>query len=447
VELFVLGTSQSVASASVRERLHLELQEVSEALVHLLTERGVLAEAVPLSTCARLELYGVAPDADHALRVLARLMARRTGVSSAEIREHSYTLRGQSAVRHLFRVAAGLDSVVHGEAQILGQVREAAHHELSIHGKGPVLHRLFESALAAGKKVRTDTEIGRGAASLASAALSMVQRELGRLESASALVLGAGETGALMARLLRKAGIGRLVVANRTEETAKDVASGLGAEARGLSDLPALLAEADLVVGAVAGTEPLVTPAVLAEAPPAPGRERQYYLDLAHPRSIDRAVADIPGIQLIDLQAVFDRVEAARDARAAQVPKAERIVREHAEAFARWLRSRENVKVLRAVRSRVLDLAREEAERLSKGRGDEEREAMTRFARSVARTLLHRPTLALRDADASTPDGRALLESASRLFGVASEVTEAVAAQAEAIHAEEAAVADLAESR
>jgi glutamyl-tRNA reductase len=445
VELFVLGTSQSVASASVRERLHLDLQEVSEALVHLLTERGVLAEAVPLSTCARLELYGVAPDADRALRVLARLMARRTGVSPAEIREHSYTLRGESAVRHLFRVAAGLDSVVHGEAQILGQVREAAHHELSIHGKGPVLHRLFESALAAGKKVRTDTEIGRGAASLASAALGMVQKELGSLESASALVLGAGETGALMARLLRKAGVGRLVVANRTEETAKDVASGLGAEARGLSDLPALLADADLVIGAVAGSEPLVTPALLADA--APKRERQYYLDLAHPRSIDRAVADFPGVRLIDLQAVFDRVEAARHARAAQVPQAERIVREHGEAFVRWLRSRENVEVLRAVRSQVLDLARAEAERLSRGRSDQEREAIIRFARSVARTLLHRPTLALREADPSTPDGRTLLESASRLFGLASEVTQAVAARAEAIHGDGAAVADLVESR
>ncbi len=428
MELFVLGTSQSVAPAAVRERLHLDLQEVSEALVHLLTEQGVLAEAVPLSTCARLELYGVATDADRALRVLTRLMARRTGVSSAEIREHSYTLRGDVAVRHLFRVAAGLDSVVHGEAQILGQVREAAHHPLSVHGKGAVLHRLFESALSTGKKVRTDTEIGRGAASLASAALSMIQRDMGSLATASALVLGAGETGALMARLLRKAGIGRLVVANRTEETARDVASGLGAEARSLSDLPALLADADLVIGAVTGTEPLVTPEVLAAAGPRVGRERQYFLDLAHPRSIDRAVAEVPGARLIDLQAVFDRVETARNARAAQVPQAERIVHAHAEAFMRWLRTRENVKVLRAVRSQVLDLARDEAARFARGRSEDEREAMIRFARTLARTLLHQPTITLRDADPSSAEGRALLESAGRLFGVlADEADEEVA--------------------
>jgi glutamyl-tRNA reductase len=436
VELFVLGTSQSVASAPMRERLHVELPEVSEALVHLLTDRGVLAEAVPLSTCARLELYCVARHADRALAVLAHLLARRTGVSSEEIREHSYTLRGEAAVRHLFRVAAGLDSVVHGEAQILGQVREAAHDPLSSHGKGAVLHRLFEAALAAGKKVRTDTEIGRGAASLASAALSIVQKDMGSLPSASALVLGAGETGALMARLLRKAGVGRLVIANRTEDTAREVASGLGAEARGLADLPALLADADLVVGAVAGTDPLVTPAVLARVKPTRERELQYYLDLAHPRSIDRSVADVAGVRLIDLQAVFDRVEAARNARAAQVPQAERIVREHAQAFSRWLRSRENVDVLREVRGQVLDIARREADRLSKGRSEQEREAMARFARSVARTLLHRPTLALREADPTTPEGRALLESASLLFGLATEVTEAVAAQAEAMRAD-----------
>lgn len=415
MELFVLGTSQSVAPTKVRERLHVGLEEVYATLGRLLAERGVLEEAVALSTCARLELYGLARDADRAEGVLVRLMARRTGLRPHELRARGYAFRGERAVRHLFRVAAGLDSVVHGEAQVLGQVREAAQHPLSAHGKGPVLHRLFEAALAAGKRVRTETDIGRGAASLVGAALSMLKQESSSLEPLSVLVLGAGETGALVARLLRKAGVRRLVIANRTLENAREIAARLGAEARSLSELPALVGEADLVVGAMGGGEVVVTSDVLARSR---GRSPRYLLDLAHPRNFDPALGEMPGIRLVDLEDVFEQVEAARQARAAQVPEAERIVREEAEEFVRWLRSRENARVLKAVRDQVLDLARVEAERFARGRSAEEREQVARFARTLARTLLHSPTVALRRADPSSPEGRALLESAGVLFGV-----------------------------
>ena len=419
MELFVLGTGQSVAPAHVRERMHVDPKEVSDALADLLTDRVLLHEAVPLATCARLEIYALAPDPDRAIRVLTRLLARRTGMPGGHLRAHSYTLRGHDVVRHLFRVAAGLDSVVHGEAQILGQVREAAHDPLSAQGKGPVLHRLFEAALAAGKRVRTETEIGRGAASLASASLSMLRREIGELESKTALVLGAGETGSLMAHLLRKAGIGRLIVANRTEETARRLAEGVGAEGHGLSHVPALIAEADVVIGAAAGTEPLVTRELVEPAVTGRPRPCRHFLDLAHPRSIDRGIADLPGVRLIDLHDVFERVESARHARSAQVPRAEGIVREQAEAFMRWHRSRDNVRIVRAMREQVLELAREEAERLGRGRSDQERQEISLFARRLARTLLHAPTVALREADPDSSQGRALLETAAALFATA----------------------------
>jgi glutamyl-tRNA reductase len=144
-------------------------------------------------------------------------------------------------------------------------------------------------------------------------------------------------------------------------------------------------------------------------------------VDLAHPRSIDRAVAGLPGVRLIDLETVFDRVESARRARSAQAPEAERIVGEQAQAFVRWQRSRDNVRVLRAMREHVLERAREEAERLGRGRSQEEREEIARYARSVARALLHGPTLALREADPHSLEGRALLDTAGALFGVRSD--------------------------
>lgn len=432
-ELFVLGTSQTVAPSAVRERLHVDLGEVYAALGHLLTERGVLAEAVPLSTCARLELYAVTSDVAHAERLLLRLMARRTRTPLADVRAHSYTLRGDRAVRHLFRVASGLDSVVHGEAEILGQVREAALHPLASDGKGPVLHRLFEGALATGKRVRTETEIGRGAASLVGAALAMLRRETGSLESRSVLVLGAGETGSLVARVLRKSGVGRLVIANRTEETALAVASRIGAEARGLEELPALFAEADLVVGAMGGGELVLTPETVGATARTNGASHtpRYLLDLAHPRNFDPALGSLPGVRLIDLEDVFEQVEAARGARAAQVPEAERIVREQAEAFVRWQRARDGVGTLTAVRDHVLEAALGEAERLARGRSAAERAEAARFARALARAFLHAPTVALRDADPSSAEGRALLESARVLFGVGGDASHADADDAD----------------
>ena len=418
VELFVLGTGHSVAPGPVRERMHVDLDDVFAALDRLLTGRGVLDEAIPLATCARLELYCVSRSPDRALRLLRQLVAHRTGTDPEEIDAHSYAHRGPDAVRHLFRVAAGLDSVVYGEAQILGQVRDALHHPSTAHVEGPLLHRLFESALSAGKRVRTETEIGRGAASLASASLSMLRREVGSLEPLSALVLGAGHTGALVARLLRKSGVARLVIANRTQARAKELAAELGAEAASLSNLPELLSQADVVVGAVDRSAHLVGPKELAPHSASATQRTRYLLDLGHPRNFDPSLAAVPNVRLFDLEHVYQRVEAARTARAAQLPQAEAIVAEEAERFGRWLRSRGSVSVLRAVRTRMLELAHAEAARHGRGLSDTEQKRMRQIAVRVAKSLLHRPTVALRDADPSSPEGRALLESAEALFGV-----------------------------
>lgn len=422
-EIFVIGTSQSVASAAMRESMYVDVEEIYETVGELLTSRGILDEALPLATCGRLELYGVAADPERAMRLLVRMMERRTGVDRERFREHVYALRGPTAVRHLLRVASGLDSVVHGEAQILGQVREAARDSRAVMTKGPVLHRLFETALSTGKKVRTETEIGRGAASLAGAALEMVQREMRSLGSATALVIGTGDTGSLVARLLRKAGVGELIVANRTLESARETATALGAEVLGLDRLVDGIARADLVIGAVTASDFIVTPETLAGLNGAAGSRTRYLLDLAHPRNFDPAVGGLGGVELFDLDHVFERVEAARESRAAQVPRAEAIVQAQVDHFAGWLRSRHGVDVLRAVREHVLDVAREEADRFARGRSEEEQEQIRRFARSFARTLLHRPTVALREADPESPLGRSLLDAAPALFGV--EVEEA----------------------
>jgi len=416
-EVFVLGTSHSVASAEMRQRLYVELDDLYETLVRLV-DRGVLAGAVPLVTCGRLELYVASPHPESALLRLRQLLARRTGVAPQEIEAHSYAHRGKDAVVHLFRVAAGLDSVVHGEAQIIGQVRDALEHPSTRRTAGPLLLRLFQNALAAGKRVRTETGIGRGAVSLAGAALALLEQQAGSLAPLSALVLGAGDTGRLVARLLRKNGVGRLTVANRTAEKAEAVARELGATAVPLEDLPALIAGADVIVGAVGERDDLVRPERVADALQSSGARTRWFVDLAHPRNFHPDLATLPGVRLMDLEHVFAGVEAARAARAAQLPRAEAMVVEDAEAFIKWLRSRESVAVLRAVREQVLELAQAEAERAGRGRSEREREALQRLARSLAKAVLHHPTLALREADATRTEGRRLLETATCLFGL-----------------------------
>jgi glutamyl-tRNA reductase len=416
-EIFVLGTSTSVAPSSVRERLHVDLGEVYRGLEGLVGRSDLLLEAVPLSTCGRLEVYGVSERPTRAIRVLQDMVATRTGSTTAELETHTYVRQEDEAARHLFCVAAGLDSVVFGEAQILGQVQVAMERPETGKVAGTLLARLFQHALTAGKRVRAETEIGRGSASVVGAALKLLQAEMGSLAGRTAVVIGAGETGALIARLLRKEGVDRLLVVNRTLERAEALAEDLGGVACGLDDVAELLAGADLVVGAAGEAEDVVTAATLRPIAAAHPRVR-HFLDLAHPRNFSPDLAEVAGVRMLDLAKVFERVAAAREARSAQVPRAKEIVDEEVERFAGWRRSRQAASVLRGIREQVMAIAESEANRRSRGLGAAEREDLQRFARSLARTLLHAPTVALRDADPASPEGRWLLRSASSLFGV-----------------------------
>ncbi len=415
--LLVLGTSPSVAPPAVRERMHVALDEVYDGLRRLQEIPGLLPEAIPLATCGRMEVYCLTPHPRRVLRALKGLVSARTSVPKGELDAHTYLYRGEEAARHLFRVAAGLDSVVYGEAQIIGQVREAMVHPSSEETGGGFLMRLFQSALTSGKRVRSETSIGRGAASVAGAALCLLEARAGTFQGKTALVLGAGETGALVARLLRKHGITRIVIANRTLPKAEELATEVEGEAYELSDLLGLIPQADVLVGAVTGRDDLVTPKMFADGMGLQDRPR-YVIDLAHPRNFSPEIAKVDGVHFMDLAQIFEQVEEAKRARQEQVPMAEIIVEAEVDNFVQWARSRETAPVLRAVREQVLALAHEEAERRARGRSPEEREELARFARSLARTLLHAPTLALREADPSTAEGRWLIEAAPSLFGI-----------------------------
>lgn len=414
MELFVVGTSHHVAPGPLRERMHVDPTRTRAALHRLVESGRLLDEAAALVTCGRYEIYGLTDHPSRARRLLARLLERETGLERTTLEQHAYHFVGRAAATHLFRVAAGLDSVVQGEAQVLGQVRDVLADAEATATMGPMVRRLFESAVSCGKRVRTETDIGRGAASLAGASLALVQRRAGGLEGRNAVVVGAGETGALVARLLRKAGVARLAVANRTAEHAAEIARSVGATAHGLDELPALLADADLIVGAATAPTHLVTGPMLDGLP----ERTRYFIDLGHPRNVDPALAERSGVEILDLEAIHERTQAARAARAAQVPRAETLVDDDVERFVRWARGRQTLPIVRALREDVLSLARREAERHGRGLDPAQQEALRRMARSVARALLHHPTTALRDADPDSDEGRRLIRSAESLFGV-----------------------------
>ncbi|HSM05826.1 MAG TPA: glutamyl-tRNA reductase [Longimicrobiales bacterium] len=414
-ELLLLGTSYQTAPGSIRE-LAVEWLPELRSLTHRLTaSRRLVEEAAVLTTCGRVELYVVSPAPERARRVLARATLNLPGRIPIE-RSHLYEGRGRDVARHLFRVASGLDSAVQGEAEILGQVRGALACPENSETLGPTLTRLFQAAVSSGKRVRSETGIGRGGASLAGAALGLLRSRIGSLENRSALVLGAGETGSLMAQLLAKAGA-RVTVANRTVSRARALARTVAGEAIPLDAVEDMIPRVDIVVGAVARRPGLVSAEVLGGSRP-PGAPPLWFLDLAHPRNVEPHVRDLPGVSVLDLERVEDSVRAARAARAEHVPEAEAIVEAEVDHFIRWHDGRAAVPHLKQLRQHVLTTARTEVDRFARGLGDAERTRLERFARSLTRTLLHHPTVVLREADPGTEEGRQLLELTRLVFGL-----------------------------
>lgn len=409
--LFVAGTSHRSSPAALREQLH-EPAAASLA-ARLRSRQGRLREVVVLATCSRFEIYGVCEHPLRSHRAFLSIAARRFGISRRELENCSYFHRGESAAHHLFRVAAGLDSAVTGEAQILGQVR-AAIAQVSADHAGTLLRRLFDCAIASGRRARRETGIGRGTTSLAGAAVDLLRRN-GGLAGRRALVIGAGKTGALTARLLRKHGVADLVIANRTLQNAERVASEVAGSAISLRDVSRVLAESDIVFGAVTATEPVLHAWQVMQSTTPNGRNR-VFVDLGHPRCFDPAIGSLPNAELLDLGGVHQRIAQTRSNQVAQRSRAESMVAQEVASFIRWVQSRQALPVVLALRQQVLELAQREAERFGRGLDPAGREQLERFARALARSFLHAPTAALQKVDPSNGEGSALVRNAEQLF-------------------------------
>ena len=307
-----------------------------------------------VSTCNRSELYGVTSDLSaDASPVLQSYLAEFHSLVPAELAEVVYSLRGQTAVRHLFRVASGLDSMLLGEAEILGQVREAYRNAAEGRTTGHVLNRLFQSALEVGKKVRSQTEIGTRPMSVAFAGVKLAERIFGHLENHAALIVGAGAVGEQVVEHMQRRGISRIVVANRSLDRARALANHVGGEAVALDVLATLLIMPNIVVTSASGTEPIITRAMLERAMALRHNRELFLIDLGVPRNVDPRARELYNVYLYNIDDLGEIVEQNRRAREREIPRAEAIIAEQVRRFEEWHAGARALELLQSLREKL----------------------------------------------------------------------------------------------
>ena len=417
MHILAIGVNHKTAPVHLREQVSFGPEALPDALLDLTQQSGV-REAAILSTCNRTECYCAVTDSGAARETVIQWLAGFHGQDPEELRPHLYAYADREAVTHLFRVAGSLDSLVVGEPQILGQLKEAYRRAYSVGSLGPLLNRGFHYAFKVGKRVRSETDIGGQAVSVSYAAVELARKIFGDLDRSRVLLIGAGETIQLAGRHLREAGAASLFVANRTLERAEEVAADVGGHALPLEAVPDTLASVDVVVSSTGAPNTVVETAWLEKAQKRRKRQAMFVVDLAVPRDIPDNAERVPGIYLYtvdDLEAV---VEENVKARHKEAERAESIVEATVEDFLEWLRSQEIVPTIKAMRAKAEAIREQELEKTRKRLGyvpEEIESALDSFSRALVSKLLHEPTMQLRHCS-ENGDGEELIEATHQLF-------------------------------
>jgi glutamyl-tRNA reductase len=393
MNLLLVGTSHRLAPVEVRERVALDAEGASALGAGLARSR----EAVCLSTCNRTEIYLAADDAHEAEREATEALAALAGVAPAELEPYLYRLHQEAAAVHLFRVAAGLDSMVPGEGEILGQVRTAYEHG----SVGPMLDRLFRDALHAGKKVRTDTAIAESPGTTSSAAAALAAQVFGNLDGSQIAIVGAGKIGALAARRLIKRGAKLSFVANRTTSRGQLLADRLGGEAIPFERVAEVAGTADILVSSTGSPDIVLTKSDVATVLPARKGRPLLLIDLAVPRDLDPGINELPDCYLYDIDDLEAVVEETLQGREAEFAKAEAIAVAEADRFRDWLATRDVVPVIASIRERAEAIRRGELAKASgrlAGLSERERDAVDSLTSQIVNKLLHEPIVRLKEA-------------------------------------------------
>jgi glutamyl-tRNA reductase len=435
VSVLAVGLSHRGAPVEILERASVSVQDVPKLLDELTRTGGIgeVSEVMLLSTCNRVEVYAVVESFHGGLADVSGVLARHAGMDVGALSPYLYVHYAASAVEHLFGVAAGLDSMVVGESQILGQLRAAYQSAITAGTAGRIMHELAQQALRVGKRSHSETDIDGAGASVVSEALADAAAALGGLAGCRALVVGAGSMGALAGAQLRRAGIGALVMANRTPERAARLAAassaeGVPARAVGLDQLPAELALADVLVSCTGAVGPVLTVDAVTEALGMRDDRPLVLCDLGLPRDVEPAVAELPGVTVVDLVTLNGRLSVRSEGDTVRAVR--RIVTDEVAHYLSTQRSAEVTPTVTALRRRAAEVVDAELLRMSGRLPDLDQAVRDELAQTVRRVvdkLLHTPTVRVKQL-AEAPGGDTYAEALRELFGLDPQAPAAVAA-------------------
>lgn len=425
MHLLVVGLNHKSAPVSVREPLSFSSPALCALLDRLASGQAPnlthhIHEAVVLSTCNRLEFYALVDTPAAATPEIVNLIGRARQVPVSEFQPHLYRLENEKAVKHLMRVAAGLDSMVLGEPQILGQVVEAYQSARLHDTAGAVLSRLFQLAAHAGKRARTETGIALNPASISSVAIRLAEHHLGDLSERTVMILGAGEMGALALNALLKRNVQRFVIVTRTRERAAYLAAQWPATVITYDELGQGLQQADFVVASTGAPHTILHRSQVARALETRNGRPLFIIDIALPRDVEPAVGELPNVHLYNIDHLQSQAADNLKEREREIPQVEAIVAEETAEFMRWYRSRDVVPTLKNLRSQFDSLRQEELERALQRMqhlDPQDQQMIAEFSRRLMNKFLHQPTVRLK-AEAAQGNGVAYTTAVRRLFGL-----------------------------
>jgi glutamyl-tRNA reductase len=414
VDMVVVGVSHRTAPVALREKLTVQPEQFDATLRELATLPGV-REVALLNTCNRVEIYAVTSDPETALRSVSVDLARRAGMLEAEIEPHLYTRLERDAVRHLFRVASSLDSIVVGEPQILGQVKTTFDTAARVGTSGQVLGRCAQGASRAARRVRSETEIARNPVSVSSVAVQAAHGFFGDFHGKRVLVLGAGKMADLAARALRSHGAA-ITVTNRTRARAEELAAQVGGDVHDWTDLGGALVKADIVIASTGAQRPVLTRDLMAHVQRQRRGRTIFLIDIAVPRDVEPEASNLDGVYVANIDDLQEEAARALEGRQGEAQQAEAIVDEEVARFLQSFSAGQLGPTVTALRTHVLGLAHGEAEKLLAGLGhlnEKDRNAIVAFADGLAKKVLHLPQMALKK-DAG--EALSLVDAVKKLF-------------------------------
>jgi glutamyl-tRNA reductase len=388
MDLILVGVNHRSAPIEIREQVALSDEEVLEVLARMRLD-DVLAEVLVLSTCNRTEFYGLSLDNGAAELYIRDILDSKKRIGLDKHPGYAYTLKEYESARHLFRVAAGLDSIILGEAQILGQVKQAYKMAVERGTNGIVLNRLLHAAATVGKRVRTETRLGGGAVSVAGAAAELAGKIFQDLSARSVLLIGVGEMGKLTARHMMERGVSRLTIANRTFRKADELAREMGGRALPLDRLDEAMVSADIVISSTGSTEPIVGVPLMRSVLARRSRPPIYIIDIAVPRDFDPDIDRLDGVFLHNMDSMNLLVKKNIEKRRKEIPPAESIVEQELENFVSWRRSLIATPAIKRLREKIEDIRSQEVARHRKRFCEEDGEQVDRLTESVVNKILH----------------------------------------------------------